>query len=86
MCSVQNVVRCLGYKNGFKTKNWKKKSIGIWITEENKKLFEEYSTRKVSKSERRKVKQERIKAEKEAYLACTGVKRFESAMTTEFVK
>lgn len=83
---TMDMVRCLGYKNGFKTKNWKKKSIGIWITEENKKLFEEYSTRKVSKSERRKVKQERIKAEKEAYLACTGVKRFESAMTTEFVK
>ena len=67
-----DMVRCLGYKNGFKTKNWKKKSVGLWITDENKKLFEELSSRKMTKGERRKVRQERIKAEKEAYISCNG--------------
>lgn len=79
-------VRCLGYPNGFKTKSWKRKSVGIWITEENKQRFEEFSSRKVTKGESRKLKQEKINSDKAAYIACEGVKPFRSAMTTDFIK
>lgn len=46
-------VRCLGYANGFKTKNWKKKAVGLWISEEAKNMFEELSENVISKLEKR---------------------------------
>ena len=59
-------VRCLGFEKGFREKNWKKKAVGQWITEDAKLRFQELSSRKLAKGERKKIKQERIKAAKEA--------------------
>ena len=79
-------VRCLGFEKGFREKNWKKKAVGQWITEDAKLRFQELSSRKLAKGERKKIKQERIKAEKEAYIACDTVKKFSRPMTTEFIQ
>lgn len=79
-------IKCLGFEAGIKTKNWKKKSVGIWITEDAKLRFQEFSSRKVTKGERKKIKQEKIKADKVAYVGCDSVKQFSSPMTTEFIK
>lgn len=79
-------VKCLGHKSGLKTKGWKKKSVGLWISDENKKAFEELSKGTLTPAEKKKLKQDAIKARKKAYQDCESVGRFQSVMTTEFIK
>lgn len=79
-------VRCLGYPDGFKTKNLKKKSIGMWITDNAKLQFQELSNNTVTKAENKRQKKLKAKQAKEAYVNRESVGEFRSPMTTDFIK
>ena len=84
-------IKALGWEKGLKTKNWKRRSVGLVITLEQKSLFESLSESSVSKTKGRKLAKAVIVNNKKQTSASTAEMRrleetsFNPNWTKEFI-
>lgn len=84
-------IKALGWEKGLKTKNWKRRSIGLVLTLEQKSLFESLSESSISKTKGRKLAKALIvNSKKQTVVSTAEMRRLEETSfnpdwTKEFI-